>query len=68
MSCNCTKTFVEGVKSDNTYFDVLNWYRNLYYKEDNRTEQGIMANAINELFMDLKNHQAEKIFEEECKR
>ena len=27
MSCNCTKTFVEGVQSDNTYFDVLNWYR-----------------------------------------
>lgn len=34
--------------------DILNWYRNLYYKEGNDTERGIMANAINNLFMEMK--------------
>lgn len=29
--------------------EILNWYRNLYYKEGLNTEQGIVANAINEL-------------------
>lgn len=31
--------------------EILNWYRNLYYKEPSNTEQGIMADAINDLFM-----------------
>ena len=31
--------------------EILNWYRNLYYKESNHNEHGIMANAINDLFM-----------------
>ena len=30
---------------------ILNWYRNLYYKEPSHTERGIMALAINDLFM-----------------
>ena len=34
--------------------DILNWYRNLYYKEGNNTERGIMANVINNLFMEMK--------------
>ena len=34
--------------------EVLNWYRNLYYKEGSNTEQGIMANAINDLFVKYK--------------
>lgn len=34
--------------------DILNWYRNLYYKEGNNTERGIMANAINNLFMEMQ--------------
>ena len=34
--------------------DILNWYRNLYYKEENDTEHGIMARAINDLFMKYK--------------
>ncbi len=34
--------------------DILNWYRNLYYKEGNDTERGIMANAINNLFMEMR--------------
>ena len=31
--------------------EILNWYHNLYYKEPSNTEQGIMANAINDLFV-----------------
>ena len=31
--------------------EILNWYRNLYYKEPSNTEQRIMADAINDLFM-----------------
>lgn len=34
--------------------EILNWYRNLYYKEGNHTEQGIMAQAINDLFVKYK--------------
>ena len=31
--------------------EILNWYRNLYYKEPSNTERGIIANAINDLFV-----------------
>lgn len=31
--------------------DILNWYRNLYYKEGIATERGLMAMTINDLFM-----------------
>ena len=34
--------------------EILNWYRNLYHCEDNHTEQGIMAYAINDLFVKYK--------------
>ena len=34
--------------------DILNWYRNLYYKEDGDTERGIMAHVINNLFMEMQ--------------
>lgn len=49
-------TFVREVKEKNIIdpLDILNWYRNLYYKEDNHTEHGIMAWAINDLFMKYK--------------
>lgn len=33
--------------------DILNWYRNLYYKEGNDTERGVMAMAINDLFVSM---------------
>lgn len=33
--------------------DILNWYRNLYYQEGNNTERGVMAMAINDLFMEM---------------
>lgn len=35
--------------------EILNWYRNLYYTENNNTEHGIMARAINDLFMKYKD-------------
>ena len=35
-------------------WQILNWYRNLYYKEASNTERGIMAMAINDLFMKYK--------------
>lgn len=45
--------FVEEVVATNMTdpIEVFNWYRNLYYKEPSNTEQGIMANAINDLFV-----------------
>ena len=36
---------------DMNTLEILNWYRNLYYKESRTTERGIMAEAINDLFM-----------------
>ena len=49
-------TFVKEVKEHNMTdpLEILNWYRNLYHCEDNHTEQGIMAYAINDLFMKYK--------------
>lgn len=42
--------------------DILNWYRNLYYKEGLNTERGVMANAINDFFMQM-NAKTERIVE-----
>ena len=51
-----SKYFVEEVRNHNmTPIEILNWYRNFYYKEDNDTEQGIMAKAINDVFMCFKD-------------
>lgn len=49
-------TFVKEVKEHNMIdpLDILNWYRNLYHTEDNHTEHGIMAWAINDLFIKYK--------------
>ena len=51
------KFFVEEVKKHSMTdpLEILNWYRNLYYKEGNHTEHGIMAEAINDLFMKYKD-------------
>lgn len=48
-------TFVREVKEKNITKpeDILNWYRNLYHTEDNHTEHGIMAYAINDYFADV---------------
>ena len=34
--------------------NILNWYRNLYYQAEPDTERGIMARAINDMFMKAK--------------
>ncbi len=49
--------FVEEVKTFNMVdpVEILNWYRNFYYKENDNTERGIMAKAINDLFMKYKD-------------
>lgn len=56
---NLENNFVTGVheiinNGATLNVDILNWYRNLYYKEGNNTERGIMANAINNLFMEMR--------------
>lgn len=50
------KYFVEEVKKHNMTdpLKILNWYRNLNYKEGSDTERGIMAIAINDLFVKYK--------------
>ena len=49
-------SFVREVKEKNITdtLEILNWYRNLYHAEDNHTEHGIMAWAINDLFVKYK--------------
>ena len=48
--------FVDGVKEYNVTdpLEILNWYRNLYYKEEADTERRLMAEAINDLFVKYK--------------
>lgn len=49
--------FVEAVEKYNMTkpLVILNWYRNLYYKEEVHTEHRIMAETINDLFMEYKD-------------
>ena len=56
---NLEKQFINGVyeiinNGATLNVDILNWYRNLYYKEDSNTERGIMARVINNLFNEMK--------------
>lgn len=52
---NLNEMFVEEVQNNNmTPIEILNYYRNFYYKEDDDTEQYIMAKAINDIFMCFK--------------
>ena len=49
--------FIEGIdklKNPHNSFDILIWYRNLYYQNDKNTERGKMAWAINDVFNKLK--------------
>lgn len=39
--------------------EILNWYRNLYYKESMTTEQGTMARAINDILPEYIRQKAE---------
>ena len=53
---NASNYFVEEVKNNNmTPIEILNWYRNFYRTENNNTEQSIMVNAINDIFMCFKD-------------
>lgn len=49
--------FMQAVEEYNMIkpLEILNWYRNLYYKEEVQTEHRIMAEAINDLFMEYKD-------------
>ena len=49
--------FVQAVEEYNMTkpLEILNWYRNLYYKEEAHTEHRIMAEAINNLLMAYKD-------------
>lgn len=46
--------FVEEVYKSKTVdpLEILNLYRNLYYTENSNTERGIVAMAINDLFIE----------------
>lgn len=46
--------FEDGCKNCTNSMEILNWYRNLYYKEPQDTEHGIMATAVNDIFMKAK--------------
>lgn len=49
-----SEMFVKEVQDNRmTPINILNWYRNFYRLENNNTEQGIMVNAINDIFMRL---------------
>lgn len=49
----CENDFVKEIidKDIQGVLEILNWYRNLYYKEELNTERGVMALTINSLFM-----------------
>lgn len=51
-----SEMFVEEVLNNNmTPIEILNYYRNFYRSENNNTEQSIMVNAINDIFMCFKD-------------
>lgn len=54
--------FVSNINEDDSYLEILNWYRNLYHTERADTERGVVARAINGLFMDLRDRKAEDKF------
>lgn len=51
---NREKYFVEECKNIEGCMNILNWYRNLYYQDEPHTERGVMARAINDMFMKAK--------------
>ena len=53
--------FVSNAKNMDSYMEILNWYRNLYYTENTNTERGIMAWTINDLFMSLRDSDKKQI-------
>lgn len=45
--------FLNEIKEEDGCFEILNWYRNLYHTEPDTTERGVVARAINELFIKM---------------
>lgn len=43
--------FVKGAEKCGSPEDILNWYHNLYYKENENSERRIIAEALNEFFV-----------------
>ena len=41
--------FIETTQDIKDPVEILNWYRNLYYAENENTERGIIARAINDI-------------------
>lgn len=55
LSVNGENDFVRDAYAyDMSTLEILNWYRNLYYKEGIETERGLMAMTINDLFTKYK--------------
>lgn len=52
MAVNGENDFIREIFKNDMQdpLEVLNWYRNLYYKEGADTERGFMARMINVLF------------------
>lgn len=65
---NLEKYFVENIKSTDSSIDILNWYRNLYYKEEPDTERGVVARAINNLFISFNIKEKKKSNPKEIKK
>lgn len=65
---NYENDFVKEVHDYNITdpLEILNWYRNLYYKEDANTERGLMATTINNLFMSMIAEQETEWIESVC--
>ena len=52
MINNFNNNFVrEVLEHQMTSKEILNWYRNLYHAENSNTEHGIVAMAINDMFL-----------------
>ena len=64
---NLEKYFIENIKSTDSSIDILNWYRNLYYKEEPDTERGVVARAINNLFISFNIKEKKKSNPKEIK-
>ena len=63
------EAFVSGCKTCEDSAEILNWYRNLYYKESRTTEHGITAQAINDILPEcnrLKEELEEVKINNEC--
>lgn len=61
------KYFIENIKPNDSSIEILNWYRNLYYKEEPDTERGVVARAINNLFISFNTKEKKKSNPKEIK-